>query len=203
MTRLSCTVILLLTLALAGCRQGALAERGSAGERDTARPAAAASAASSARPEELAALPAPDPKLARMALSDRLALEADARPSSAVRPEQLERALRERGVTFARKRQVLASTLGAAYCELSVSSEGLGVSLCEFADAESAARGSAQSHRLFDARIPGRTLATHDGTLLTLTEPQDERAASQAALILAVFNAATPTPLQAQTALAR
>ena len=196
MTRTSCTGMLFLTLALGGCRQVPI-------ERAEERASDKAGPAQTAHVDELAPLPAPDPKLARVALSDRLALEADARPASAVRPEQLARTLRARGVTFARKRQVLASTLGAAYCELLVSSEGLGVSVCEYADAATAARGSAESHRLFDARIPGRTLASHDGTLLTLTEPQDARAADQAALILSVFNSEAPTPLETKTALAR
>jgi hypothetical protein len=192
MTRTSRTGMLFLMLALAGCRQVPM------------QPAEeTAPLAPAAKVDALAPLPAPDPALVRLPLSDRLALEADARPVSAVRPEQLERALRERGVLFVRKRQVLASTVGAAYCELAVSSEGLGVSICEFPDAATAARGSAQSHRLFDARIPGRTLATHHGSLLTLTEPQDARAADQAALILAVFNALSPAPLQTKTALAR
>lgn len=151
--------------------------------------------------QELAPLPAPDPKLARVPLGERLSMEAEARPALAVRPEQLDEALRARGVTIARKRQVLASTLGAAYCELAVSNEGLAVSLCEYADAAAAELGGKHSHRMFDRLMPGRSLATRDNVLLTVTQGAGLAAEQQAALVLEVFAEQRPTALPTKTAL--
>jgi hypothetical protein len=193
MTRTSCTGLLLVALGVSACRQ----PPGEPGQR-TAAPVAPAKAL-----VPLAASPAPDPKLARIPLGDRLALEADARPAEAVRLTQLELALQERGVTIVRKRQVLASTLGAAYCELAVSREGLAISVCEYADARAAALGGKRSQHLFDALIPGRTLVTRGNTLLTIMRPAGELAERQTQLVLTVFSEQTPTALQTATALAR
>ncbi|MDB4990944.1 MAG: hypothetical protein JWN04_6122 [Myxococcaceae bacterium] len=153
--------------------------------------------------EALAALPAPDPAIARMPLSDRLALEASLRPAEAVRTEQLERALRPHGVSLMRQRQVLASTLGASYCELTVSEAGLGVALCEFVDAASATAGGARSRALFDSMVPGRTLVTRANTLLTVTHPESDAARREAELILTTFDALSPGSVQTTTAQAR
>ena len=178
--------LLLLGLAV-GCRQAAIEP--------------AAPAASRAAP--VAALPAPDPKLARLPLSDRLALEADARPAQALRMDELAARLSERGVVFAKKRQVLASTIGAAYCELGATAEGLGVSLCEFADHAAAVLGEARSHQTFDALIPGRTLRARENSLLTLTQAEGETAQRQAKRVEEAFAALPLSAREIKTALVR
>ncbi|MDB4977006.1 MAG: hypothetical protein JWN48_5347, partial [Myxococcaceae bacterium] len=139
----------------------------------------------------------------RLPLQERLAMEASSRPALAVHPEQLRTALTERGVSITRKRQVMASALGASYCELSVSSEGLGVSLCEYPDAARASAGRDFSQQRFDALVSGRTLLTQGNTLLTVTHPESPAAEQQLALILSVFASQKPSALQTETASAR
>jgi len=135
---------------------------------------------------------APDPKLSRVPLGSRLTMEADARPALAVRPEQLFAGLQRQGILLSRKRQVLASTVGARYCELAVSDAGLGVALCEYTDDAAASAGSETSHRLFDAIVPGRTLLSHGGSVLTLTHAENERAARESHAIASTFKSLTP-----------
>ncbi len=142
----------------------------------------------------LAVAVAGDPASARLPLRERLAHEASRRPEQAVRPEQLREALQGRGVALARGRQVLAAPVGAAYCEAAVSDQGLGLSLCEFADEAAAEAGRERSHELFDTLVPGRTLVAHGGSLLTLTQPGDERAAREAELVAGLFGALMPAP---------
>jgi hypothetical protein len=145
--------------------------------------------------QDLVATPrAPAPPLSRVPLRTRLADEAASRPASALRAEQLFLALERRGLLLSRKRQVLASTVGARYCELAVSDAGLGVSLCEYGDDAAARAGSEASHRLFDPIVPGRTLLTHAGSLLTLTSAESERARREASTIANTFAALTPVP---------
>lgn len=134
-----------------------------------------------------------DPVLARVPLGERLAREASARPARAVRPEQLLAALRDRGVAIVRARQVLASTLGASYCALSVSDAGLVVSLCEFSDPAAARAGAQRSHQQFDGIIAGRRLITQGNSLLTLSHPEGQGAASEARLAERVFATLEPS----------
>lgn len=119
-------------------------------------------------------------------------MEADARPAEAVRPEQLFAALQRQGILLSRKRQVLASTVGALYCELAISDGGLGVSVCEYADEAAANAGGETSHRLFDAIVPGRTLLSHGGSVLTLTHAENERAQRESRAIARTFQSLTP-----------
>jgi len=135
---------------------------------------------------------APAPLLSRVPLGARLADEAASRPGRALRAEQLFAALERRGVLLSQKRQVLASTVGARYCELAVSDSGLGVSVCEYADDQAARAGSDASHQRFDAIVPGRTLLTRAGSVLTLTPPQNERARREANAITDTFAALSP-----------
>lgn len=135
---------------------------------------------------------APDAKLSRVPLGSRLTMEADTRPARVVRPEQLFAALQRQGILLSRKRQVLASTVGAHYCELAVSDGGLGVSLCEYTDEAAASAGSETSHRLFDAIVPGRTLLSHGGSVLTLTHAESDRAEHESRAIARTFRSLTP-----------
>jgi hypothetical protein len=157
---------------------------------------ASAPAAPKASPKPEVALTAsaltPDPKLSRLPLGTRLVVEAEARPARAVRPEQLFAAMQRQGILLSRKRQVLASTVGALYCELAVSDTGLGVSFCEYADDAAARAGAESSHRLFDAIVPGRTLISHGGSVLTLTHAQGPRAERAAHAIADTFSSLSP-----------
>jgi hypothetical protein len=147
-----------------------------------------------AQPKRVA-LPVAQVQVPRVSLGQQLANELAARPAEAVRPEQLAGSLRQRGVEFARQRQVLASPIDAAYCETGVTTLGLGISLCEFADGDAAERGLAKSQVTFDSMVPGRTLITHKNALLTLTQPASAEAARQLELARATFAALDPVPL--------
>jgi len=142
-----------------------------------------------------AALTTPDPALARLPLASRLTREAEARPALAVRAEPLRAAVARRGVALELPRQVLASPVGARYCELAVTVAGLGVSVCEFADANAARAGSVRSRELFDALVPGRKLLVRDNTLLTLTQPADVRAERELDVLASTFGTLPATGL--------
>lgn len=136
----------------------------------------------------LPALPSAQP--ARIPLGERLAREAEARPEGALRAQSLIEALSARGVTVAESRQVLASPIGALYCEAAVSERGLALSLCAFSDAAAVTAGRDRSRTLFDRIVPGRSLVARGNTLLTLA-PADG-AANEAEVAQEVFAALVP-----------
>jgi hypothetical protein len=143
-----------------------------------------------------AALASITPQAARVPLGARLAREAAGRPALAPRLASLRAAAERRGVTLLPPRQVLASPLGARYCELASSAAGLGVALCEFGDAAQAQAGAARSHQLFDTLVPGRRLSVRDNALLTVTAAQGQRAEREAALLESAFSSLTAVPLR-------
>ncbi|HEX5656203.1 MAG TPA: hypothetical protein VFX59_03370 [Polyangiales bacterium] len=132
------------------------------------------------------------PKKAKLPLGEQLVREASARPKRAVRPEQLIEALAAKGVTIARHRQVLASPVEASYCEALTTAQGLGLALCEYADADAAANGRAQSKRAFDRLIPGRALDTNANSLLTVTAAGNDEGERQRELARRTFAALQP-----------
>jgi hypothetical protein len=102
-------------------------------------------------------------------IAERLAEEARTRPAGAIRLEDLVAKLEEHGVAIARSRQVLAEVVGARYCALALTQDGLGVVACEYDSPEAAQAGLADSKAKFDKALPGRRLLTNGKTLLTLT----------------------------------
>lgn len=125
-----------------------------------------------ARPSVQAAPQERDP----LSLPERLSVEATQHPDAVQLVERALAGFEQDGVTFGRKRQVLARLLDAQYCQATVSGNGLGLSLCVFVDDEAAQRGRANSQARFDRLIPGRTLIAHDRMLLTLTLPANDSA---------------------------
>lgn len=129
----------------------------------------------------------------RLSLGERLVEEARTRPERAPRVEVLREALESSGVAIVRTRQVLASAVDARYCALLASRAGLAISVCEYDDAQAAARGRARSHAQFDALMPGRTLVTHANALMTLSPPADPRAVDEATIAERAFAALAPS----------
>jgi hypothetical protein len=119
-------------------------------------------------------------------------MELGSRPVEAIRTEQLFAALERRGTLLSRKHQVLAATVGARYCELAVTDTGLGVTLCEYRDEAAASAGCATSRRLFDPIVPGRTLTSRGSSVLTLTQPDGERAVVESRVIAETFASLSP-----------
>jgi hypothetical protein len=105
-------------------------------------------------------------------IAERLADEARSRPVGAIRLEDLLAKLEEHGVAVARSRQVLADVVGARYCALALTRDGLGVVACEYDSPAAAQAGLADSRAKFDKALPGRRLVTNGKTLLTLTAAQ-------------------------------
>jgi len=146
-----------------------------------------ASASASAIPPPAAS----PPPLDTLTLAQRLAAERAARPAGALRPEDVAAALTRAGITIGPMTQVLGATIGARYCAMATTGGGLGVAVCEFADAALAQRGLDYSRRMFDRMIPGRRLARNRGTVLTVTAPDAQSAArtDEAGRAAAIFAA--------------
>lgn len=129
--------------------------------------------------------PPMNPEALRLPLGERLAREATARPTGTVRVEEVLAALARGGLAIEGQRQVLASTVGAAYCTSAGTSKGLAVAVCEYPEEDSARKGMEYSHRVFNRLIPGRRLLLNRKTLLTVTGADDE--ARRAAAIFAAL----------------
>ena len=129
--------------------------------------------------------PAADPEVMRLPLADRLTREAGARPAGTLRAEEVMAALARGGLAIEGEKQVLASTVGAAYCTSAGTASGLAVAVCEYPQEEAARKGMEYSHRVFDRLIPGRRLLVNRKTMLTVTGVADE--ARRAAEIFAAL----------------
>lgn len=120
-------------------------------------------------------------------LGERLMHEANDYPEARAAIEASLARLQDHGIALTRTRQALARPLAARYCATALTAEGLGLSLCAFADREAAEAGRARSHRSFDALIPGRSLYVQESSLLTVTQPQSDAARDEAERIRAAF----------------
>ena len=129
--------------------------------------------------------PPVDPEAMRLPLADRLAREAGARPTGTPRAEEVLAALARGGLAVEGEQQVLASTVGAAYCTSAGTPKGAAIAVCEYPAEEAARQGMEYSHRVFDRLIPGRRLLVNRKTLLTVTGAGDE--ARRAAEIFAAL----------------
>jgi hypothetical protein len=125
-------------------------------------------------------------------LAARLTREAEDHPAARQRIAADLAAFAQTGASVLRKRQVLARTLAADYCETAVTGTGLGLALCVFSDATRAAHGLERSHASFDRLIPGRILLLDDSVLLTITKPAAEAARLEAARIGDRFTHGSP-----------
>jgi hypothetical protein len=122
-------------------------------------------------PERPAPLEPPAAPLPPSLLTARLSREAAARSTPVLPVERVHAALIGGGIGLLRWKQVLASPLGARFCMAGVTTSGLALSVCEFTDAASAARGLLRSRATFDRLIPHRDLQRNGATLLTLAPP--------------------------------
>lgn len=137
---------------------------------------------------ETPAPPAPppvDPELLRLPLVDRLQREAKSRPTGTPSAEQVLAALTRGGIALEGTQQVLASTVGAAYCASTGTPRGVAIAVCEYPAEEAAQRGMEYSHKVFDWLVPGRRLLLNRKTMLTVTGADDE--AKRAAAIFAAL----------------
>jgi hypothetical protein len=139
------------------------------------------------RTQPAPAAPVDDPELARLPLAERLQREAERHPAARAHADALFERLARGDLELVRTRQVLAAPLGADYCAAALSKRGVGLSVCEFADAERAERGLRRSRESFDRLIPGRTLLVNGATLFTLTRAPGIEAEAEHRRLAAAF----------------
>ena len=140
-------------------------------------------------PEPSPPSPPAHPSLTHLPLPERLATEARTRPAAPVRAEDLRRAVEAAGIPLPHWRQVLAGTIGARYCMVGQTTAGLALALCEFSDADSAARGLDYSRATFDRLIPGRQLRRKGSVVLTVTTAPEPAIAAEASRVTEIFAA--------------
>lgn len=133
--------------------------------------------------------PAPKPPAEvpeALSLGDRLAREAASRPAGAVRSEDLLEAIKAKGITVTRSRQVLGQTLNASYCAMAVLEDGLVASVCEYESPAAATAAMKHSEQRFH-KVPNRRLLINGKSLLTIANVRDA-VENQANTVAAVFS---------------
>lgn len=108
-----------------------------------------------------------------------LADEKTNRPSDTPSAESVFAALDKAGIHTQDPSQVLGRTVGAAFCENAHTAQGMVVSVCEFKDADTLAKGRAYSQKTFAQALPNRSLVSNKKTLLTINPPDASAAAQQ------------------------
>lgn len=93
------------------------------------------------------------------------------RPAGTPSAETVFAALDKAGIHTQDPSQVLGRMVGAAFCENAHTHEGVVVSVCEFKDADTLARGRAYSEKTFGKALPNRSLVSNKKTLLTINPP--------------------------------
>jgi hypothetical protein len=182
---------LLALLVVCACTREERGRR--AGEPQSTNEVVAAAEAAAAQRRASRVREIPEPVAAppqQQGLGPRLAAEAATRPAGAVTPDDVARALSAAGDPVRRRRQVLASTVLARYCEVLSTASGLVVSVCEFDSPAAAQAGLASSQARFDRLIPGRALEVRGKTLITLSPRPG--AASAAPQTIRLFAALSP-----------
>lgn len=181
-------IIAALSWGVLSSLMGACSERGSRapaeGSSDRATPIA------SDRPE--ADRRARDLRMTyRGVLANRLREESGARPDVTPSAESVLAALASAGIEVKDVKQYLAATVHASYCLGGRTAAGLAVAVCEYPDAEAAARGRSYSLERFRAVAPGRDVLLNGENTLTLTIPPGGgvEARQEAGAVRAIFRA--------------
>jgi hypothetical protein len=95
------------------------------------------------------------------------------RPTDTPAAEAVFAATKQSGVPTSDPQQVLARLVGASFCENARSDRGIVLSVCEFKDKETLAKGRAYSEKTFGKSMPSRSLLANRKTLLTINPPDD------------------------------
>jgi len=155
-------VIVCLLLA-ASCKPNAPAP---ATNRTPPAPAPAAAAA---------ATPSAQPTMERegnQAMTDELAREAGQRPTDTPTAEAVLDALEKNGIRIERRRQVPGRPVEASYCVTGLLAGGASASVCEYPDAEAAARGKQVSMDKLKM-MPKHEIFVNKKTTLSVMAPDD------------------------------
>ncbi len=116
-----------------------------------------------------------DPGEDLSSLAMRLRYEAQHRPTSGPTTERVLDTLDAAGLRVDRRRQYLGMAMHARYCAGGTTSDGIAVSVCEYATDHDATAGKTYADHQY-ASLAGATRATRGGTLLTLVRPEDRPA---------------------------
>ncbi len=106
-----------------------------------------------------------------------LADERAARPGGTPTAEAVFEAMKKAGVPTSGESQVLGKTLGAAFCENARTAQGTVLSVCEFKDAATLAKGMEYSTKTFAKALPNRRLFANRSTLLTVNPSENSDSA--------------------------
>ncbi len=98
--------------------------------------------------------------------------EASDRPKDTPSADRVLKTFADAGVAMQSTKQVLATALRAHYCEVASTTAGLGMSICEFDDADQAKAGRVRSETEFKA-FGKRTMVVNAKTLLSLNPMVD------------------------------
>jgi hypothetical protein len=109
-------------------------------------------------------------------IMELLSEERANRPSGTPAAEAVFAAAKQAGVPTSDQAQVLARMLGASYCENARTAKGVVLSVCEFKDPATLAKGQAYSEKTFAKALPNRSLLANRKTLLTINPPDETSA---------------------------
>lgn len=108
-----------------------------------------------------------------------LADEQSGRPSDTPSAERVFDAIQKTGIPVLDPSQVLGRLLGASYCKNAHTDRGIVLSVCEFSDADTLAKGRAYSQKTFSNSLPNRALVANHKTLLTVNPPDQSPGVEQ------------------------
>jgi hypothetical protein len=136
--------------------------------RDTAPSAKAATRAEARTPAKTV-----EPSTNLSGIAARLGYEATHRPATGPSSDRVLDALEAAGIKLAERRQFLGIAMKASYCAGGTTSDGVAISVCEYATAEAAQAGKAFADRQYAAMSPNAIRAIHGASLLTVVHPQE------------------------------
>lgn len=102
------------------------------------------------------------------ALPHELDDESAHRPAVKVTVEKLFAALKAKGIALAAQHQVLASAAAAAYCQLGVTPDTIGIAVCEYPSHEAALAGRKMMDSRFAKLVPDAVREVNGATLVTI-----------------------------------
>jgi hypothetical protein len=106
-------------------------------------------------------------------LAVRLQYEATHRPATTPSSERVLDAIDAAGLKVAVRRQFLGVAMKASYCAGGTTSDGIAISVCEYASAAEATAGKKYADRQYAAMGPEAIRATRGATVLTVVRPPE------------------------------
>ncbi len=121
--------------------------------------------------------PAAESPSATLSLFERLAREGEKRDQADPSTTKVIDALTAAGLSLSNQRQLSAASGGASYCVMFSAAQHVTLSICEFADPQSAKVG-AESSRVALKEISGRSVDVKRSTMLAVIDSQADEASA-------------------------